>query len=139
MTQITIDAAAKRVLHAWDTTTHNKSADGMLAEEMETLRAAIEQALVLDGWRWVPAKLLDKFPEINTSNYDHDDACELNAWGIEVVLAAQNAAPQPQPKQEPKMHSITADPHRANVEFSGVPAGHSSNHPAGGTSAGTQG
>ena len=27
----------------------------------------------------------------------------------------------------------------ANVEFSGVPAGHSSNHPAGGTSAGTQG
>ena len=26
-----------------------------------------------------------------------------------------------------------------NVEFSGVPAGHSSNHPAGGTSAGTQG
>lgn len=29
------------------------------------------------------------------------------------------------------------EPH--NVEFSGVPAGHSSNHPAGGTSAGTQG
>ena len=26
-----------------------------------------------------------------------------------------------------------------NVEFSGVPAGHLSNHPAGGTSAGTQG
>jgi hypothetical protein len=78
-----------------------------------------EQALVLDGWRWVPAKLLDKFPEINTSNYDHDDACELNAWGIEVVLAAQNAAPQPQPKQEPKMHSITADPHRANKAFLG--------------------
>jgi hypothetical protein len=26
-----------------------------------------------------------------------------------------------------------------NLEFSGVPAGHSSNHPAGGTSAGTQG
>lgn len=26
-----------------------------------------------------------------------------------------------------------------NVEFSGAPAGHSSNHPAGGTSAGTQG
>ena len=28
---------------------------------------------------------------------------------------------------------------RPNVEFSGVPAGHSSNHPAGGASAGTQG
>lgn len=28
---------------------------------------------------------------------------------------------------------------RPNVEFSSVPAGHSSNHPAGGTSAGTQG
>ena len=30
-------------------------------------------------------------------------------------------------------------PEPPNVEFSGVPAGHSSNHPAGGTSAGTQG
>ena len=34
---------------------------------------------------------------------------------------------------------VTLHPVTPNVEFSGVPAGHSSNHPAGGTSAGTQG
>lgn len=31
--------------------------------------------------------IIDKFPEINQSNYDHDDACNLNAWGVELVLA----------------------------------------------------
>lgn len=34
---------------------------------------------------------------------------------------------------------ILTDALGPNVEFSGVPAGHSSNHPAGGTAAGTQG
>lgn len=49
-----------------------------------------------DGMALVPRELLDKFPELNTSNYGHDDVDELNAWGIELVLAA---APQ-QPKKE---------------------------------------
>ena len=40
----------------------------------------------------VPMELLNRFPEINPSNYDHDDVCALNAWGVEVVLAA--APPQ---------------------------------------------
>ena len=40
------------------------------------------------GYAVVPAEILDRFPEINTSNYDHEDACRLNDWGIEVVLAA---------------------------------------------------
>jgi hypothetical protein len=31
--------------------------------------------------------IIDQFPEINPSNYDHDDVCRLNAWGIELVLA----------------------------------------------------
>ena len=31
--------------------------------------------------------IIDDFPEINPSNYDHDDACGLNAWGVELVLA----------------------------------------------------
>ena len=44
--------------------------------------------------RVVPAALLDSLPEINPSNYDHDDACALNDWGVELVLAA---APQPEP------------------------------------------
>jgi hypothetical protein len=36
----------------------------------------------------VPSEILERFPEINTSNYGHDDACALNAWGVELVLAA---------------------------------------------------
>jgi len=41
-----------------------------------------------DGYELVPADLLDAFPEINTNNYSHDDVWALNAWGVEVVLAA---------------------------------------------------
>ena len=40
------------------------------------------------GFVLVPAEIVDRFPEINPSNYDHDDACALNAWGVELVLAA---------------------------------------------------
>jgi hypothetical protein len=29
------------------------------------------------------AELVERFPEINPSNYDHDDVCALNAWGCE--------------------------------------------------------
>ncbi|MFN7610958.1 MAG: hypothetical protein ACK5QX_08495 [bacterium] len=47
---------------------------------------------VPQGMSLVPTVLLGRFPELNPSNYDHDDACALNAWGAEVVLAA---APQP--------------------------------------------
>lgn len=28
-------------------------------------------------------EMVERFPEINPSNYDHDDACALNAWGCE--------------------------------------------------------
>ena len=43
---------------------------------------------VPEGYTLVPTEILDQFPEINPSNYDHDDACALNAWGVELVLAA---------------------------------------------------
>jgi hypothetical protein len=31
--------------------------------------------------------IIDRFPEINPRNYDHEAACFLNAWGVELVLA----------------------------------------------------
>jgi len=43
---------------------------------------------VPEGYMMVPVDLLDRFPELNEFNYNHDDVCELNAWGIDLVLAA---------------------------------------------------
>ena len=43
---------------------------------------------VLEGFVMVPVELLDRFPELNEFNYSHDDVCELNAWGVELVLSA---------------------------------------------------
>lgn len=36
----------------------------------------------------VPREILDRFQELNPNNYDHDDVCNLNAWAVELVLAA---------------------------------------------------
>jgi len=30
-------------------------------------------------------EIMRTYIELNTSNYDHDDVCRLNAWGIEAV------------------------------------------------------
>jgi hypothetical protein len=46
-------------------------------------------------WVLVPREIVDRFPEINPSNYDHGDACVLNAWGVELVRAVRDAAPPP--------------------------------------------
>lgn len=46
----------------------------------------------------VPREIIDQFPEINVNNYDHDNACALNAWGCEVVTTA-NPAPPPSTQQ----------------------------------------
>lgn len=35
-------------------------------------------------------KVADDFPEINPSNYDHDDVCALNNWGMEAVDAIRS-------------------------------------------------
>ena len=45
------------------------------------------------GWKLVPAEILDRFQELNPSNYDHDDVCALNAWAVELVLAAAPTPP----------------------------------------------
>lgn len=46
------------------------------------------EPVVPEGWALVPLDVIDRFPEINPCNYDHDDVCALNAWGVELVLAA---------------------------------------------------
>lgn len=43
--------------------------------------------------RIVPKELLERFPEINPSNFDASDVDALNAWGIEVVLSAAPTPP----------------------------------------------
>ena len=43
---------------------------------------------VPDGYVMVPVDMLDRFPELNELNYSHDGVCELNAWGIDLVLSA---------------------------------------------------
>lgn len=43
---------------------------------------------VPDGYALVPMALIDSFPELNLSNYGPDDVDALNAWGISLVLAA---------------------------------------------------
>ena len=43
---------------------------------------------VPEGFVMVPVEMLDRFPELNEFNYSHDDVCELNAWGIDLVLSA---------------------------------------------------
>lgn len=43
----------------------------------------------------IPVEILDRFPEINPSNYGHDDVCNLNSWGVEVVLAATEPKDKP--------------------------------------------
>ena len=43
----------------------------------------------------IPVEILDRFPEINPSNYDHDDVCDLNSWGVEVVMAATEPKDKP--------------------------------------------
>lgn len=44
-------------------------------------------------YKLVPIELLDRFPEINLSNYGPDDVEALNAWGIEVALSAAPEQP----------------------------------------------
>ena len=51
----------------------------------------------------VPAEIVNRFPEINPSNYDHDDACALNAWGVELVLAVAHTEAKPA-QQDKRLH-----------------------------------
>lgn len=44
-----------------------------------------DTSAVPDGYALVSIDLLNKFPELNICNYNHDDVGELNSWGIELV------------------------------------------------------
>ena len=68
-----------------------------------------EHNMLPEGWALVPQSLIDTFPEINPINYDHDDACDLNQWGCEVVTSAVSA-PQPVAQPSERTHA-TAPPH----------------------------
>lgn len=57
-------------------------------ESYEYAELAEKRDAIPEGWVLVPKEILDRFPEINPSNYDHEDACNLNEWGIELVLAS---------------------------------------------------
>lgn len=72
-----------------------------------------------EGYAIVPVEILDRFPEINPSNYDHDGACALNAWGVELVLSA---APTP-PSTEDRWQPIATAPKNEFVLLAG-PSGY---------------
>ena len=50
-------------------------------------------ASVPEGYALVPVEIIDRFQELNPSNYDHDDVCDLNAWAVELVLSAAPTPP----------------------------------------------
>jgi hypothetical protein len=66
-----------------------------IREAADTLAAQPPAAPVEGDFYLVPREIIDQFPEINVNNYDHDDACALNAWGCEVVTNANPAPVQP--------------------------------------------
>lgn len=71
-----------------------------LAEAKERIKQLEAQtSKVPDGMTPVPTEILDNFPELNEFNYSHDDVCELNAWGVELVLAAAPSPAAPAPKE----------------------------------------
>ena len=43
-----------------------------------------------EGYKLVPDAVISSFPEINPSNYNHEDVCTLNDWGTQLVLAASS-------------------------------------------------
>lgn len=46
---------------------------------------------VPDGYSLIANEILDRFPELNMSNYSHDDVDALNAWGVELTLSASQS------------------------------------------------
>lgn len=62
------------------------------AERLTGIPAATLSALRSGEMVAVPRDLIDNFPELNPSNYDHDAICRLNDWGVELVLAAAKDA-----------------------------------------------
>ncbi len=94
------------------------------ATEIEQLRAKVAElgsrtspASVLEGYALVPVEILDRFPEINPSNYDHDGACALNAWGVELVLSAAPTTPVSEDRKDAPQEDYFADACRLALEL----------------------
>lgn len=64
-----------------------------LALPSEAAAVATQEPQAAGDFYLVPREIIDQFPEINVNNYDHDDACALNAWGCQVVTYANPALP----------------------------------------------
>lgn len=74
------------------------------------------------GFKLVPVDLLARFPELNPSNYDHDDACAVNAWGVEVVLAASgDSTPPSKPVQGNSIRAPRPEPEAADEDRGPAP------------------
>ena len=80
---------------AW--TTGEQLCIDQLERELALLKAS--PASAPEGYVLVPVEIIDRFQELNPSNYDHDDVCALNAWAVELVLSA---APTPPVSEERK-------------------------------------
>ena len=60
-------------------------------------------ASVPEGYALVPVEIIDRFQELNPSNYDHDDVCALNAWAVELVLSAAPTPPVSEDRKDAEL------------------------------------
>lgn len=57
---------------------------------IQKLMKSAKEKAVPEGYTLISTELLDKFPEINTNNYSHDDVDKLNSWGVELVTSVND-------------------------------------------------
>ena len=51
---------------------------------------ALQASQQHSGMVSVPIKIINRFPKLDMADYySHADVCDLNEWGVELVLAAQ--------------------------------------------------
>lgn len=79
----------ERIMHFWDIHAGMPTEKYPLNyKDVRAFARAIEAAIVPPGYVVVPVEIVNRFPEINPSNYGPDEVDALNAWGIELVAAA---------------------------------------------------
>lgn len=66
---------------------------------------------VPEGLAALLSHVIDDFREMNPSNYTHDEACDLNNWGVEAMSFAQVVADQlatmPRQEAKPAVQAVT--------------------------------
>lgn len=75
------------IQEVWNACGGNPEIKPTKEELLITLEYLDKATDIIDTCELIPKELLDSFPEINHYNYDYDDICELNSWGIQVVTA----------------------------------------------------